>query len=1482
MAFAARSASPHRFSRSTFYNWLSGKAQPERHNLNGFVSLCLGYADAHPAVSSLGDGQRSISHWVKRYQEALAPAELVPGTAGVVGSAPNDEIAADRAAAVTAILDQGFTGRRWVIDEIDRLLRNRTSGYVWVEAPAGMGKSALAAYLVHSRGWIGHFSRMRRGRTVAVALRNLATQLVDRHGLGGEVAPAEQAWTPEAFDRILAGVGRQPGAPVVLVVDGADEAGTDATFDDEPQPWGLPAQLPDGVVLLGTYRTGHAPPSVDPTAVVRIRPDAEENQRDLVEHLHAVTRSGALSRSVAAAGLDAGAFVEELADRSGGVWIYLKYVLTEIENGDRDPRDLASLPVGLSAYYATAVRRWASNRQWHDVSLPVLGTLAAAGEPLPSARLAALAGVDEQDVLRCCHGWLRPFLSVAPPPTRRSGPGEATRREFAIYHDSFRELLTGTGDLAGGTAPGLSDALATATTTAHSRIAAHYLGRFGGLAAHLPVPAADPTAVAAMDDGYPLRHLARHLAAAGRAADLHQLLRTEGTGGAERTGNVWFAAHDHADTIDDYLTDVALARAEAEHRTDLALDRHRPAPSLAEEIRYHLVAASVASLTTTVPTPLLVALLDHGRWTPQRVLAHVRRLADPLDRARALTTVAPHLPAPQRRVALSAALTAAGAVSFAHTQARAFLDLIPHLPPVQRPVAVERALAAALLVSNKHDRAQLFAELAQHLDHDQLETVLELVTGPEIDLSGAVVLTQLAPYLSAAQLETALAAAQTIVDEYAQVRALTRLMGQLPPEGRAGILAATLDRATALTRPDYRARRLAELAPVVPPEQRPAVLATALAACHAVDDRYFQAGALLELLPHLEGDQRDEALATALSTVVELLHGEYPHTGVPLLKTLISDLSAAQMRTVQTSVQDIAGTPHRVEVLVALASRLPPPQASQAITTAQNVHWGHFDDQARGAALLSLAPHLTPGDLGSAVANATTIPDRDARITALAGLVPFLPPPERSPTLAHALALATEIADHQAQVTALAGLAPYLSAAERAATTAAAFDTAAAITDNRSRVSALRALMPYLTPEQLATTLRAVTSFAEPFERVWLLAALAPHLDHAQLTDALAAGTKIYDDHYRARAIEVLAPHLTPEQLDTALAATSSIGNEYTRVKAFAALAPHLSRAQLTTALTRVTDLEDPSARVEALAGMAPHLAPEERAAVLDTALAAAAVSEDDLLRLTTLEQLALHLLPRHVETARDIALAIVRRDIRPTALAELAPHTEPPHRAEILATALADAESAAGIGGRVKLLARIGPGLPPDQRVELCQSLLDEILGGNRVVYWNLDVCRLAPCLTSGQLDMVLHEVHTLANENGRAGLLAGLAPHLNTRQIADALEVAFHITGSHQRAKALTALVPHLSADQLVAAAGAAHAGDTGTRTALLAHAAELGLDREARVTVLRAVLRGTNRATCLALVPETASLLTDLAPDDHARALVKALHDVTRWWA
>ncbi|QFZ18633.1 bacterial transcriptional activator domain-containing protein [Saccharothrix syringae] len=828
------------------------------------------------------------------------------------------------------VLSEGFTGRAWVLAEIDAWLAGMSGGYVWVAGDAGVGKTALAAFLVRERGWVGHFAGLSRGATVRVGLQNLAGQLVRRWSLA-DIAPGamvpEWAFTPEGFDVVLhaaAKRARAAGSPLVLVVDGADEAETDG------QPWGLPFVLPDGVFVVGTYRTGHPPPRAGgDSAVVRLAADDPRNRLDVEAHLRAVLPPELAGEDVIAA----------LSDRCQGVWVYLRYAVEELRNGVRNVRDLATLPPGLSRYYTDTVDRWSRSPAWDAGLLRLLGVVAVIGEPLDAADLALAADADETAVRRWCHGTLRPFLAV-----ERAGP---TARRFAVHHTSLREFLNGRplDDLGAEEDWHWSETLGAAASTARHRIVDHHLGRFGGLDAGLPRLAADPDLLTA-GSGYAVRHLAGHLLDAGRAEELCRLLAVEG-----RTGNLWFAAHEHADAVDDYLADIAALWTHLAHRTDEALAAGRSAPTLVDEARCALAVSSITSLTANIPADLVVALVKAGMWTPSRAVAHARRLHAPPARGLLLAALVPFLPDGLRPAAVAWALAAARD-PVTHITGDVLTRIAPHLADVADAVSI------ASRIRHGGWRAAAQAAIARRLDGQPRRSLLRDALDSAMSVAGehdrAEAVRRILPELPDDLVDDAVSAAASTAPPREAPR---------PPIG------ALLKRATA---DGGEPARLDELVALIPTGSD-GDLAEVLAAAPGIADLDARAVLLTAVAARLPVGERPPVLTAALTAARTITATSDPAD---------AEVSAAADR--QTRAGVLAGYALPDQRTTAVGHGLPPPPAR---TLSEILA---MDDPFRRArALASAAPGLADAEVEVALSAVEHLPE-EARTRALTGLVPVL------------------------------------------------------------------------------------------------------------------------------------------------------------------------------------------------------------------------------------------------------------------------------------------------------------------------------------------------------------------------------------------------------------------------------------------------------------------------------------------------------------
>jgi hypothetical protein len=1012
------------------------------------------------------------------------PPQSAPAGGRTAGETTLDDAVRDIGPLFADVLTDGFTGREWLIKQIDRFLDDRPCGYLWVEGDAGVGKTALAAHLVCRRAWPGHFSRLTRGGSARVGLRNLAGQLVRRHGLE-DLAPGgllpERLCTPEGFETLLARAAERAEPPLVLVVDGVDEA--------EPvpgaQPWGLPVELPPGVFVVGTYRTGSPPPRcAAPTGVLRIRAHDPDNVSDLAEHVARVLQ--------VANRADAGQVATELAERCGGVWVYLRYVLAEIRQGVRALTDLGRLPADLSRYYIDSLERWSQTADWHGALLPLLATLAVLDEPLPAPSLARLSGVDEDRVRWHCNSTLRPFLGAV---------NDLDGRGFALYHASLREFLVGERPQDEGPDQDWKwwDTLRAAGLAAHDRVAEHYLSSFGGLDTGLPALVAEP-GTAAVDGGYPLRHLARHLVAAGRNEDLHRLLHA---GDPSRPGpSAWFAAHDHNDTVEDFLSDVAAAGDLHARSTDRALAAGLPAPTLCDEAFYHLVSASVVSRTNAISADLAAALLAGGVWTTARAVAYARGLPTASTRGHVFAVLAAHSPDHARRELMDQALAAADGIASPYARAEVLLMLIP-VDPDRRTELVGSAWHATTAIAGEHQLAGAVAELAPWLAADQIHAARSVAAGITNAHARASALTALAPYVrdQAATLADAMAAARAISGEQQRAEALA----DLAPHLSGAELTEALDVARAVTG-HHRVIALAAVAARLPSPERDAVFDNALAMAVAVPAPAARAGVLAALARRLP-----DAVAHAL-TAVAALDGQ--DTGA--------------------------------EALIRLAPLLTERQLTDALRAFPS-------PRTHARCLTAHATHLPVGSREPAVRMAhraaEAITDARYRAEALTRLAPMLPAPQRRDALVAALAAATAVATHgggahrvdrRDQPAGLAWPGPTdtypLALLDRTSARADTDTWTAVLTTTSVRLRAPSPQRPAPVGVR-GLSLAAVAAMGLDDAKAAALVALGPHLCGDDLAAAVTLAGAIADERSRSAALTGLVPHLLDAaQIDQALA----------------------------------------------------------------------------------------------------------------------------------------------------------------------------------------------------------------------------------------------------------------------------------------------------------------------------------------------------------
>ena len=422
--------------------------------------------------------------------------------------------------------------------------------------------------------------------------------------------------------------------PLVLAIDGIEEAQVRNRI-----PLTLPQSLPDNVVIVATSRQGRLrlPVPAGSRRIIHLRADHEDNRADIRRHIGRLADE--FADSLTSVGVSRQEFIKLVADRVGGLRIYLRYIAAAIRSGRRTLDDLGSLPQDLWQYYAETLagdRQCGDSEPWYRWSLPLLGVLAAVRAPMTAELLGTYAGIPEQWRIldRLENAWLA-FLSRV-----SDESGTAT---YGVYHASVSDFVNGNVAVGDQTTLGaeaaLADELRRAVHDAHERIADHHLAAWGGLAQGLPLLRAG--ARDSPSGWYGIRHVVQHLECAGRHLDIHVLLRLGAPYGPE---NAWFACHEDLGTLEDYREHLAIGRRLAVAR----VDRGEPdrAGYLALEIQYAMMDASLVESASGISHNLLDRLVRAGLWSLEKALFYARRNNDAWGRCQALLALAGHLPDP--------------------------------------------------------------------------------------------------------------------------------------------------------------------------------------------------------------------------------------------------------------------------------------------------------------------------------------------------------------------------------------------------------------------------------------------------------------------------------------------------------------------------------------------------------------------------------------------------------------------------------------------------------------------------------------------------------------------------------------------------------------------------------------------------------------------------------------------------------------------
>jgi len=337
---------------------------------------------------------------------------------------------------------EGFVGRKWLFDAISQFMREKPRGYFILRGDPGIGKSAFLAQMVRREGYIHHFNVRADGvRSPAKFLTNVCSQLIATYGLGQASLPPDATRDATFLNSLLGKVSDRldPGEKAVILVDALDESET-STLTQGANPLYLPITLPPGVFCVATTRREALGLRIDcEQQTLDIEQDSEGNVADVREFVESKLSLPGIRVYIAAQSLTDLTFMDEIVAKSQGNFMYLRYVLPQIESGYYKDRNFNSLPVGLKNYYEDHWRRMRSRNEeeWFNYQLPVLVALTVVKEPVSIDLIEDFSAVKDRRRIRTVLNEWEPMLYTARAVDDEGQP----QKRYRLYHASLHDFI---------------------------------------------------------------------------------------------------------------------------------------------------------------------------------------------------------------------------------------------------------------------------------------------------------------------------------------------------------------------------------------------------------------------------------------------------------------------------------------------------------------------------------------------------------------------------------------------------------------------------------------------------------------------------------------------------------------------------------------------------------------------------------------------------------------------------------------------------------------------------------------------------------------------------------------------------------------------------------------------------------------------------------------------------------------------------------
>lgn len=324
-----------------------------------------------------------------------------------------------------------FVGREYVFKKIANFISSNSNGYFEIIGDPGMGKSSILAKYVQNTDCIAHFSVQAQCQTAEECLKTISIELIRRYRLASRDLPVESKQYASFLVQLMEEAAhKREGKPIVIAIDALDEV------EEENRKTGfnilyLPVYLPEGIYIVLTRRRGVDLPFIthSPKQLLNLMDYSAESRADVCVYIqNRINRNDELARFQ----LRDPNFLNKVADKSQNNFMYLVYVLNDVEQGIFSDLTLDNFPKGLQKYYEFHWDRMGmTTKPLPMIKIYTVYQLAESHQPISLKLISEYIHESILEVSEVLFDWQQ-FLHL-------QNIEEETC--YSIYHASFRDFL---------------------------------------------------------------------------------------------------------------------------------------------------------------------------------------------------------------------------------------------------------------------------------------------------------------------------------------------------------------------------------------------------------------------------------------------------------------------------------------------------------------------------------------------------------------------------------------------------------------------------------------------------------------------------------------------------------------------------------------------------------------------------------------------------------------------------------------------------------------------------------------------------------------------------------------------------------------------------------------------------------------------------------------------------------------------------------